>query len=156
MTSATASRVPSKLPASFNSTRATVLLGVDGMVSPRNEQAIEASLARLPGVKAHASFASRSLRVEFDRNQCAMPEIVRRLDQLGLRLRPGGAAPAHETPQEYLRRVTELAVAYHKLAMAAAGALLLVIAYVVHVTQGPAWVRYACLALRYVIAGWYT
>src|SRR5262245_26168745 len=49
----------------FASTRATVLLGVDGMVSPRNEHAIESSLAKLPGVKASASFASRSLRVEF-------------------------------------------------------------------------------------------
>src|SRR5437870_9018935 len=86
--------------------RAQVLLGVDGMVSPRNEHAIEASLAKLPGVKASASFASRSLRVEFDRNQCAMPEIVRRLDQLGLRLRARGPSPVKETPQQYLRRVT--------------------------------------------------
>src|SRR5438067_2311874 len=33
----------------FLTTRATVLLGIDGMVSPRNEHAIEASLAKLPG-----------------------------------------------------------------------------------------------------------
>src|SRR6185436_14272572 len=70
--------------------RAQVVLGVDGMVSPRFEHVIEAALAKLPGVHASASFASRSLRVEFDRAQCALPEIVRRLDELGLRLRPGG------------------------------------------------------------------
>src|SRR6185312_8656301 len=98
-------------PFTMPSNRTTVLLGVDGMVSPRNENAIEASLAKLPGVKAHASFASRSLRVEFDRSACAMPEIVRRLDQLGLRLRPGGPIETSETPQEYLRRVTEQALA---------------------------------------------
>src|SRR4051812_8901148 len=42
--------------------RASVVLGVDGMVSPRYEEVIESALARLPGVVASASFASRSLR----------------------------------------------------------------------------------------------
>ena len=60
--------------------RASVVLGVDGMISPRYEHVIEAALAKLPGVDASASFASRSLRVEFDRSTCALPEIVRRLD----------------------------------------------------------------------------
>src|SRR5438105_6238015 len=47
------------LSQAFARAKATVLLGVDGMVSPRNEHAIEASLAKLPGVKASASFSSR-------------------------------------------------------------------------------------------------
>src|SRR5436853_7010884 len=105
--------------------RASVVLGVDGMVSPRYEHIVESALSKLPGVKASASFASRSLRVEFDRNQCAMPEIVRRLDGLGLRLRSGGPAPVTETPRQYLRRVTESALAYRTLAMALGGAVLL-------------------------------
>src|SRR4051812_26232499 len=43
--------------------RAEVVLGIDGMVSPRSEQVIESALSRLPGVVASASFASRSLRI---------------------------------------------------------------------------------------------
>src|SRR5206468_7443003 len=129
----------SKLPSAFSSTRATVLLGIDGMVSPRNEHAIEASLAKLPGVKASASFASRSLRVEFDRTRCAMPEIVRRLDDLGLRLRPGGPAPVATQPRANLwRRWSELAIEYHKLTVAIIGALLLLAAVITKFTHGPA------------------
>ena len=58
------------------SQRASVVLGVHGMVSPRSEQMIESALAKLPGVVASACFASRSLRVEFDRTLCALPEIA--------------------------------------------------------------------------------
>src|SRR5438045_5631359 len=73
--------------------RGHVILGIDGMVSPRSEPVIEAALAKLPGnVVASASFASRSLRVEFNRSECALPEIVRRLDEMGFRLRQGGPA----------------------------------------------------------------
>jgi Zn2+/Cd2+-exporting ATPase len=145
------------LSAIFSAPRATVLLGVDGMVSPRNEHAIEAALAKLPGVKASASFASRSLHVDFDRNQCAMPEIVRRLDQLGLRLRPGGPSPVKApSPLSIARRAADFLILYHKLAMAAAGAAFLLIAYLLRVTHGPIQVRYACLALSFVVAGWYT
>src|SRR5438132_965169 len=46
------------------SQRAQVVLGVDGMISPRYEHVIEAALSKLPGVVSSASFASRSLRVE--------------------------------------------------------------------------------------------
>ena len=55
--------------------RGTVVLGIEGMVSPRSEQLIESALAKLPGVVASASYGSHSLRVEFDRTQCALPEI---------------------------------------------------------------------------------
>src|SRR4051812_41790332 len=57
----------------FSKRRAVVVLGIDGMASPRSEQAIEAALAKMPGVVASASFASRSLRIEFDRERCALP-----------------------------------------------------------------------------------
>ena len=137
--------------------RAQVVLGIDGMVSPRSEQLIEMALAKLPGVFASASFASRSLRVEFDRSQCALPEIVRRLDELGLRLRPGGPAkpqsPADRKSIEWLR---ELILANHKLAMAAVGGLLLLIAVLTRAFDGPPALRYACVFAGFIIAGWYT
>src|SRR5439155_12471755 len=44
----------------------------------------------------------------------------------------------------------------HKLAMAAVGAALLLIAYVLRVMHGPIQVRYACLAISFIVAGWYT
>src|SRR4051812_11807728 len=97
------------------------------MVSPRSEQMIEAALSRLPGVAASASFASRSLRIEFDRSRCALPEIVRRLDQLGLRLRAGGpvAPPQPLTLAAKARDWLHVATEYHKLIIAILGGLLL-------------------------------
>jgi Cd2+/Zn2+-exporting ATPase len=140
--------------------RATVLLGIDGMISPRSEQAIEAALAKLPGVVASASFAARTLRVEFDRNRCALPEIARRLDQLGYHIRPGGPKkPASEqivtAPTAYLRCVT-LVRSHHKLAMAIVGALMLLGAVLTRAFNGPPALRYALVAGGFVLAGWYT
>src|SRR4051812_11252322 len=97
--------------------RGHVILGIDGMVSPRSEHVIESALAKLPGdVVASASFASRSLRVEFNRTQCALPEIVRRLDELGFRLREGGVARRATTDRKSIERLRELILANHKLA----------------------------------------
>jgi Cd2+/Zn2+-exporting ATPase len=114
-------------------------------------------LSRLPGVSAHASFASRSLKVEFDRDRCALPEIVRKLDELGLRLREGGPvrhdAAAAPSP---IARVSSLVLEYHKLSMAGAGALLLLGAWLTRSMDGPAPLRYVLVSLSFVIAGWYT
>jgi len=142
----------------LTSQRAQVLLGIDGMVSPRTEQAIEAALARLPGVVASASFASRSLRVEFDRGQCALPEIVRRLDQLGLRVREGGPPPAPLAPPRAAPSTQILTALrqYHKLAMALFGGLFLLAAFLVHWLDGPPLLRAGLLVPAYVLAGWYT
>ena len=143
--------------------RAAVVLGIDGMVSPRSEQAIEAALGRLPGVVASASFASRSLRVEFDRRQCALPEIVRRLDGLGMRLRQGGpvkpVAPSRAGASRWrqtARRWLDRAVEYHKLSLAILGGALLLAAVVVRLADGPALLRYAFVAASALVAGWYT
>src|SRR5439155_19408760 len=139
--------------------RASVVLGVDGMISPRYEQVIESALSKLPGVLASASFASRSLRVEFDRAQCALPEIVRRLDDLGLKLRPGGPASAGRPPgseRKNLQRLRELVLVHHKLAMAIVGGLLLALAVITRLAHGPAALRYAAVSAGFVIAGWDT
>ncbi|MEA2734722.1 MAG: Zn2+/Cd2+-exporting ATPase [Humisphaera sp.] len=141
------------------SQRASVVLGIDGMASSRSERAIEAALAKLPGVVASASFASRSLRVEFDRTQCALPEIARRLDALGFRLRPGGPAmakPQAAIDRKSLERLKELILTHHKLAMAAAGAILLLAAVLTRWLDGPPSLRYLFVAAGFVVAGWYT
>ena len=137
--------------------RAQIVLGVDGMVSPRSEQLIETALSRLPGVAASASFASRSLRVEFDRSQCALPEIVRRLDELGLRVRAGGPlAVSPPADRKSIERFRELVLTHHKLAMAIVGALLLIVAVLTRFLDGPPALRYAAVFAGFIIAGWYT
>jgi hypothetical protein len=73
--------------------RASIVLGIDGMASPRSEAVIERALSKMDGVVASANYLSRSLRVEFDRRKCEMPEIARRLGELGLSIRPGGPVP---------------------------------------------------------------
>src|SRR4029079_7275616 len=138
--------------------RAEVVLGIDGMVSPRSEQVIESALSRLPGVVASASFASRSLRIGFDRNQCALPEIVRRLDEMGLRVRqPGFAGERAQPPaSDRLRTALHQVREYHKLAMAVVGGLLLLGAVILRFAEGPAALRYVLVGASAIIAGWYT
>ena len=117
--------------------RAQMVLGIDGMVSPRSEQVIEAVLSKLPGVAASASFASQSLRIEFDRRQCALPEIVRRLDELGFHLRPGGAKPQAAAAKITAReKIIRLWREYRKLNLAFTGGALLLAAFLVHKLGG--------------------
>lgn len=139
--------------------RAEMVLGIEGMVSPRSEQVIEAVLSRLPGVAASASFASRSLRIEFDRRQCALPEIARRLDELGFRLLPSPIPPAAvEAAPTFRSRIYRLVLQYHKLVMAGAGGLLLLAAFCVHVWGGDEMesLRIALIIPAYILTGWYT
>ncbi len=140
-----------------NENRARVVLGVEGMVSQRSERLVESVLARLPGVTARASFAAASLSVEFDRSRCALPEIARRLDELGFHLREGGPRQA-EPPKDRksIERLRELILTHHKLAMALVGALLLMVATITRAVDGPPWLRLASVFAGFIIAGWYT
>jgi Cd2+/Zn2+-exporting ATPase len=139
-----------------------MVLGIDGMVSPRSEQVIEAVLGKLPGVVASASFASKSLRIEFDRRQCALPEIVRRLDELGFHLRPGHIpAELHGVAPEAPKRegtAWHRFVEYHKLIMAFVGGAMLLAAFLIHTFAGPQWnwLRMTLIVVAYLLTGWDT
>jgi Cd2+/Zn2+-exporting ATPase len=142
--------------------RASIVLGIEGMVSPRSEQLIETALAKLPGVVASASYPSRSLRIEFDRTQCALPEIARRLDELGFRIREG-ASPRHGqvSPKtahrsDFMAKVTRFFAENPEMATAVAGLLLLLGAWSVKLFHGPPALRYLLVAGSFIIAGWYT
>ncbi len=116
-----------ELPAPDTEHISCLLLYVDGMVSPRNEHAIESALAKLPGVKAYASFAARTLKVEFDRRTCALPEVARQLDKLGLRLhttRPS-VTEGELNARSFLRKWTDKAIEHRKLSMAIVGSICL-------------------------------
>lgn len=136
--------------------RAEIVLPIQGMVSPRSEQAIETALGKLPGVVSSASFASRSLRVEFDRRHCALPEIVRRLDRFGFHVgktaEVGAAATVTAPPGLMHKLWTE----YFKLTLAFAGGACLLAAFLVHVLNGPQVVRIVLAASAFLLCGWYS
>lgn len=142
--------------------RAQMVLGIEGMVSPRSEQVIEAVLSKLPGVAASASFVSQSLRIEFDRRQCALPEIVRRLDDLGFHLRQGfvrpemhGVSPVKPaTTRDWLAFIKE----YHKLILTFVGGVMLLAAFLVHTFAGEQWnwLRISLIVGAYLLTGWDT
>jgi copper chaperone CopZ len=67
------------------------VIPIDGMVSPQSEQLIATVLNRIPGVMATASYASGLVRIEFDKNRCAVPQVLNRLAKLGYGPRPGTA-----------------------------------------------------------------
>jgi Cd2+/Zn2+-exporting ATPase len=157
------STVDLNLPAPTLPNRARLVLAVDGLASPGTEQAVEQTLARLPGVAAKASHAEQTVRVEFDRSTCAVPEIVRRLDALGLRLRGNISvtalsppvrplAPGRFRPADLLRGVLQ----NRQLAMALVGGILLLGAFLVHHFHGPAWLRIALIIPAYFLTGWFT
>lgn len=142
-----------------------VILGVDGMVSAQSAQAIEAALAGVPGVRAAASFPSRSLRVEFDRSRCQLPEIVLRLDRLGYRVRATSAegkregAPVHIATERVRRgvaRTRALVAEYPEFATAIAAAALLIGSFAAEVSGAPALAALPGYLASYVLAGWHT
>jgi Cd2+/Zn2+-exporting ATPase len=138
--------------------RIEVIMGLEGMVSPRSEAVVEGVLARLPGVVASASYSGRSLRVEFDRNLCAMPEIARRLSEVGFRItaRPPADEPSAPKAESIVRRIFTWLLHHREMATAIFGLIFLIGAVVTRYFHGPAALRYVFVALSFVIAGWYT
>jgi Cd2+/Zn2+-exporting ATPase len=140
---------------------AYLVLPIEGLVSPRGEHAVQAALNKIPGVVASISFASQALRVEFDRRQCALPEIVRQLDRFGIRVLP--QAPVKQEPaarktdhaRACCQRV-ESAAHYPDLLTAIVGGFLLAGAWTVHALDGPEALRLPLLAATYVLCGWRT
>ncbi len=138
---------------------ARVVLGIDGMASPKMEHTIEASLDQLPGVKAQADFATRSLHLEFDRSQCQLAEIVRRLDDLGLTMRSGGAMRQAVVVAPLWVRMLRAIVTHHQLLVATLGTLFLLAAVVVrHYETGvnATPLRLLLVGASFVLAGWFT
>ncbi len=119
---------------------AHVLLKVDGMQSVEAERAIERALFGLPGVSASASYSAATLRLEFDRRKCPLPEIVRRLDRLGYTSRPATNIP-HPHPQPlslnratfagYLAKAQNLARSHAEMALVILGGVFLLSGFLV-------------------------
>ncbi|MCE9590666.1 MAG: heavy metal translocating P-type ATPase [Planctomycetes bacterium] len=134
---------------------ARLVLQVSGLISPRQEHTVNAVLARLPGVHASASYGSQQVRVEFDRRACALPEIVRRLDHLGVRVLSHDQAAARASARVQTGVIRE-AMRQPHLILAVVGGLLLIAGLVVNWTHGPPLLRVALLTASYATSGWFT
>lgn len=120
---------------------AHIQLSVAGMQGIESERSIERALFGLPGVTAAVSYTSGQLRLEFDRRQCPLPEIVRRLDQLGYRLLPREVeGPVEGVRQKLVRRwsvagavaaARRWALANVEMALVAVGGVLLLAGFLV-------------------------
>ncbi len=142
---------------------AQVVLGVDGMVSAASEKAIESALANLPNVRASASYASRTVRIEFDRTRCQLAEIALRLSRLGFRLHPiaGSAGQEDEGFRRFLRvdRAWERAwlefrgLSNNPLAEAIGGAIALGAGFAAERVGAESWIVFVCYGLSYLAAG---
>ncbi len=141
--------------------RVSRVLRVKGMVSMVSESAVERELNRLPTVAASASFASSSVRVEFDHDRCKYPEIEQALERLGLKVVEGGETteapvPAQAPAEGPWGRAWQAARAYPKLAMAAIGGLLVLSAYLVKWNDGLPMLRWGLVIPAFILCGWYT
>lgn len=149
--------------ATLTANRAAMLLRVSGLTSPSAERNIEKALSKMPGVAASVSHSSQSIRIEFDRRACALAEVAHRLDQLGIRIVRAEPVSAEGSVALTDYRKVEPAKAakaerseYWKLAPAIIGAVLLLSGFLVHVFEGPNWLRLTLLGGCYLIAGWHT
>ncbi len=144
------------------------VIPVEGMVSTQSEQLIEAVLRRIPGVMATASYASRLVRVEFDRRRCAVPRIIEKLNELGYSVRaedlseslfiggePGARVVRFRRPTLVVRILQWLATA-PELALPLVGGLFLLLGFLVHSSNGPNWLRGILVALSYLLSSRYT
>jgi Cd2+/Zn2+-exporting ATPase len=139
---------------------AVLLLPVEGMVSPRSEPAIEASLGKLPAVSASASYAGKTVRVSFDRRHCAIADIVDRLDAMGLRVLTKDQAAARAQADRHpvvgaSSRLSHLLNEYSRLLLAAIGGLLLLGGWLTNLAGGPGNLRLAMLIGCFVVCGWH-
>jgi Cd2+/Zn2+-exporting ATPase len=145
---------------------AYMVVPLRGMVSDRSEQLVESSLNKLPGVMARASYAAQTLRLEFDRRQCPLPDILMRLRGMGfvpefekVRRPPGQIeleADHSRAASGRLGRMWGYLGDNPELLLAIVAGILLLAGASVHWLGGPLWLRFGLLAGSYVAAGRYT
>ncbi len=131
-----------------------LVLPVEGMHSEAAARRVEAELNRLPHVRASASHAAGVVAVRYEPTRCALPELVERLRGLGVRpdfeaARLGDEAFAQLTGKRKAApsaRVARLIAEHPQLALVLLGGLLLVNGWVVHLLDGPGWLRVLLLA----------
>jgi Cd2+/Zn2+-exporting ATPase len=145
--------------ACMDDTHAELLLPVSGMTSVRIAQLIESVLNGEPGLHATSSYATSTVRVEFDRKQCALPAIVDKLESLGVSVepRPHSRRPAPPPPELHeAPSLWKQALRQPDLVTAILGAVFLIAGAAVHALHGPQPLRLALVLTSYVLCGWGT
>lgn len=115
------------------------------------------------GIEAHASLADRELRLHFTRGACPLHEMTSALAGTGLRLTLEDAriepAREHGALMGRAQRWASLgesalraALAQRDLALTILAGGLLAAGFVVHLAEGPQWLRIGLLALSAVLA----
>lgn len=146
------------------------VIPIDGMVSPQSEQLIESALNRIPGVMAIASYPSKMVRLEFDKETCPVPAAIDELTRLGYRIRIGDDfAPFHMiegveagrkalTParKPLISHTLQFLAANPELAMPVLGGIFLFAAFVVHSYPDFQWLRYLLLIASFACSSRYT
>ncbi|HSI35373.1 MAG TPA: HAD-IC family P-type ATPase, partial [Tepidisphaeraceae bacterium] len=138
--------------------RAEIALAVNGMRGRRGARAVEAALGALPGVSAYASAAAGTVHVSFDRGHCAVAELVRELEKVGVRITGPAAAAggSRRSSPGVLGRFARTVRAYPELGWGLLGGVLLVAAWAVHAAGGPQAVRLPLVIGSMVLCGWGT
>lgn len=143
----------------------SVVLAVDGMASPQSAKAIEAALGALQGVRASASFPSRTVRIEFDRSRCQLADVAVRLGQLGFRVEPISKREAERreararaaTRRQRLVNAWKIARESPELAGAILGSIALLSGILVErLLDVPHWASLPLILAAYPLAGWNT
>ncbi len=142
------------------------VIPIEGLNSAQSAQLIENSLRRLPGVMATASHTARLVRVEFNQRQCAVPDIIARINELGFRLPPDAAqfltvpeqaGKKRKTPPiPIVVRVLRWLAANPELAMPLLGGALLLIGFFAHRTGAATWIWGPALVLSFLCSSRYT
>ena len=135
-----------------------IVLPVRGMTSEAAARRLEATLNRLPDVRASASHAAGVVRIAYDTEHVTLDDLGRRLRRLGIRpefdrARVCDGQPLPESapaaPSPLARAVTWLA-GNPGIAIVLLGGLLLVNGWMVHLLDGPFWLRVTLLAISAV------
>ncbi|USO00198.1 MAG: heavy metal translocating P-type ATPase [Phycisphaeraceae bacterium] len=132
-----------------------LILPVAGMKSEAAARRVEHALNRMPHVRATASHAAGVVSIRYEPSHCSLPVLSDRLARLGVRpdfaaarICDGGTLPASKPvrPNPVFRTAAWLA-GQPQLALVLAGGMLLINGWMVHLLDGPDWLRVTLLAL---------
>jgi Cd2+/Zn2+-exporting ATPase len=139
---------------------ACLVLPVEGMKSEGAARRVESALNRLPHVRASASHAAGVVFVRFDPAHCALPVLSGALSRLGVRpdfdaarICDGDEAglPKARRPAR-LARVAAWLGEHPQLSLVLLAGVLLVNGWMVHLLEGPFWLRMVLLGVSAVLA----
>ena len=128
------------------------------MTSEGAARRLETTLNRLPDVRATTSHAAGVARIAYDPEHITLEDLDRRLRRLGLRPDFAGASVCDGRPlpkaaqrkASLIVRAARWLAEHPEIALVLLGGLLLVNGWMVHLLDGPFWLRVALLAVSAV------